>query len=295
MQASHGSPPGRPVGTAHRGLSTARAALQVVWLLAGHPEGVRADEVAEALGKSVSTAYNLLTSLCEEAVAVHHAGGRYRLAPAFRDVVAESAGAPSERPDLSAVVDELLVRTHKRAYLGVVSSGHLHVIQERGHQGMARMPGLDPEIRDNAHALALGKVVLALAPPRAVTRYLSSGLRTFTPHTVTRPDVLLAEFGAIRRTGIAVDREEFREDFCSLAAPILGEPGRFLAVVGISMTRRAFETERDELEASLREVVRMAGGRSNPGHRFQACDERREVLDPRGEADLLSATGSTTR
>ena len=174
MQASHGSPAGRPDGTAHRGLSTARAALQVVWLLAGHPGGVRADEVAEALGKSVSTAYNLLTSLCEEAVAVHHAGGRYRLAPAFRDAVAESAVSPPERPDLSAVVDELLVRTHKRAYLGVVRSGHLHVIQERGQQGMARMPGMDPEIRDNAHALALGKVVLALAPPRAVTRYLSS-------------------------------------------------------------------------------------------------------------------------
>jgi DNA-binding IclR family transcriptional regulator len=295
MQASHGSPAGRPDGTAHRGLSTARAALQVVWLLAGHPQGVRADEVAEALGKSVSTAYNLLTSLCEEAVAVHHAGGRYRLAPAFRDAVAESAVSPPERPDLSAIVDELLVRTHKRAYLGVVRSGHLHVIQERGQQGMARMPGMDPEIRDNAHALALGKVVLALAPPRAVTRYLSSGLRAFTSHTITRPDALLAEFGAIRRTGIATDREEFREDFCCMAAPILGDRGRFLAVVGISMSRRAFDSEREQLEASLREVVRLAGGRSLPEHDFQPCDEPREVLEPPAEAHLASVAGSTTR
>jgi len=52
-------------------LSTARAVLQVTWLLAARPEGVRADEVAEALGKSVSTAYNLLASLCDEDVAAH--------------------------------------------------------------------------------------------------------------------------------------------------------------------------------------------------------------------------------
>ena len=60
-----------------RGLSTARAALQVAWLLAARPEGVRADHIAETLGKSVSTAYNLLASLCEEGVATHEAGGVY--------------------------------------------------------------------------------------------------------------------------------------------------------------------------------------------------------------------------
>jgi len=53
----------------HRGLSTARAALQVTWLLARDPDGVRADEVAHKLGKSVSTAYNLLASLCDAGVA----------------------------------------------------------------------------------------------------------------------------------------------------------------------------------------------------------------------------------
>jgi DNA-binding IclR family transcriptional regulator len=61
--------------TGQRGLSTARAALQVAWLLAGRPDGVRADEVAETLGKSVSTAYNLLASLAEEGVAEHHSAG----------------------------------------------------------------------------------------------------------------------------------------------------------------------------------------------------------------------------
>ena len=97
----------------HRGLSTARAALSVTWLLARAPEGVRADEVAESLGKSVSTAYNVLASLCDERVAERLPGGLYHLAPGFRECVAEE----SDRHDLSGVVDDLLARTHKRAYL----------------------------------------------------------------------------------------------------------------------------------------------------------------------------------
>ena len=296
MQRSRASSAaGRPDGAAQRGLSTARAAARVCWLLAAHPGGVRADEVAEELGKSVSTAYNLLASLCEEAVAVRHPGGRYRLAPAFRDVVVDSRPATRETHDFRRIVDELLVRTHKRSYLGVVRSGHLHVILERGHRGMPRMPGMDPEIRANAHALALGKVVLALAPPRTAARYVAAGLRAFTPNTITRPDVLRADLEAIRRDGIAHDREEFREDFCCIAVPVLDARGRFLAVIGISMSRRAFDSERDELEASIRDVGRTAGMGPLRRGRFQPSAEPPEVLDQAFGARLASASGSTTR
>jgi DNA-binding IclR family transcriptional regulator len=75
-----------------------------------------------------------------------------------------------------------------------------------------------------------------------------------TPHTITRPGPLHAELAAILRTGIGADREEFREDFCCLAAPVLDDRARFLAVVGISMSRRAFDTEREALETALPDV-----------------------------------------
>ena len=167
----------------HRGLSTARAALSVTWLLARTPDGVRADEVAHELGKSVSTAYNLLASLCDEGVAERLPGGLYHLSDEFRETVAEE----SDRHDLSGVVDDLLARTHKRAYLAVLRGNQLRVVLERGLQGMPKLPGMNPEISDNAHALALGKIVLARAPADALERYLSAGLKRFTPDTITDP------------------------------------------------------------------------------------------------------------
>jgi DNA-binding IclR family transcriptional regulator len=277
--------------SSRRGLSTARAALQVEWLLAARPEGVRAEEVAETLGKSVSTAYNLLASLCQEGVAAHHAGGVYRLSPAFRELVGTGAAAPAPQlRDLAALVRSLLARTHKRSYVGVLRHGELRIGYERGLQGMPKLPGLDPHIRDNAHALALGKVALALAPAATVERYVRSpGLRRFTAHTITDPDVLRAELEEIRARGWAVDREEFDEDFCCIAAAVRAPSGRPFAVIGISMTRRAFDDEHETLAQAVVEVARIGA----PGWEFQPSAETRRVLDPPATAGLVSSNAST--
>jgi len=258
---------------AHRGLSTARAALHVTWLLARAPDGVRADEVAATLGKSVSTAYNLLASLCDEGVAERHPGGVYKLSAAFRETVAEE----SDRHDLSGVVDDLLARTHKRAYLAVLRGGQLRIVLERGLQGMPKLPGMNPEIADNAHALALGKVVLALGPRDAVEQYARAGLKRFTDATITEPEALAEELRAIRLTGVATEREEFERDFCCLAAAVVDRERHFLGAVGISMSRRAFDSERPQLEETLRDVVR-----------FQPSAEVRAVLDRGPRPNLAS-------
>jgi DNA-binding IclR family transcriptional regulator len=229
----------------HRGLSTARSALDVTWLLARSPDGVRADEVAARLGKSVSTAYNVLASMCDEAVAVRRSGGVYQLSPEFRRAV----GGESDP----------------------------HDVIERGQQGMPKLPGMDPVIRDNAHALALGKVVLALSPPEAVDRYAAQGLRPFTPNTITTREELDAELRNVRRTGVATEREEFDGDFCCLAAPVLDERRRFLGAVGISMSRRAFNQEHDALAETLRDVTG-----------FQASADARTVLESAPTAHLAS-------
>jgi acetyl-CoA synthetase len=245
----------------------------VTWLLARTPDGVRADEVAERLGKSVSTAYNVLASLCDEAVAVRRPGGIYQLGPEFRRVVA----GDSDPHDLSGIVEDLLARTHKRAYAAVVRQGVLRIAIERGLQGMPKLPGMHPVIRDNAHALALGKVVLALSPVEAVDRYAANGLRPFTPSTITTREELDAELRTIRRNGVAYEREEFDGDFCCIAAPILDDRRRFLGAAGISMSRRAFDSEHEALEETLRDVVR-----------FQASADARNVLEPASLPRLAS-------
>jgi DNA-binding IclR family transcriptional regulator len=252
---------------ASRSLSTARAVLRVFALLLEHPSGVRADEVAADLGKSVSTAYYLLTSLCEEGFAVHESKGLYRPARGLEELT--GAVAESITPEhplhegLAGTVDQLFLRTRKRSYLGAVRPGRIEITAFRGRQGVPRMPGLGSEIRDSAHALAMGKVVLSLLGPSGLARYVARGLKTFTPYTITSPAALEAELQQVRENGYAVDREEFDENFCCIAAPIFDERGKFLAALGLSVTAHVFDTDRDDLAATVMDVAGRAMTRSS--------------------------------
>lgn len=237
LRVDHGRP--------RRGLATARSVLHVLAHLESHPEGVRADEVAQVVGKSASTAYYLLASLVEEGFATHD-GGLYRP----RSMPQEHPAADA-RHQLEDAVDDLFLRTHKRCYLGVVRRGGIEITVVRGRQGIARMPGLGTRITDNAHALAMGKVVLARLRPEAVARYAARGLEAYTPSTITSVAGLGAELGRVREHGYAVDREEFDEDFCCFAAPVTGERGELRGILGLSASVRAFDAEHDELAAAV--------------------------------------------
>jgi IclR family transcriptional regulator, acetate operon repressor len=249
-----------------RGLTTARAVLRVLALLGRHPEGVRASEVAAEVGKSTSTAYYLLASLCEEGFAIHEPhGGYYRLRH-DRDVQVEPDGVGAT-DELAGLVDALFRRTHKRSYLGRVEHGTIEIVAVRGRQGMLRIPGLGTQITDSAHALAMGKVVLARLPGDARRHYVRRGLRPYTPNTITSPGALMAELDRVRRQGFAIDVEEFQEDFCCVAAPILDPRGRFRGVLGLSATKRAYKAAHEQLVGA---VVEVAG--------FQAHAENQAFL-----------------
>jgi DNA-binding IclR family transcriptional regulator len=228
-----------------RGLATARSVLHALAYLEAHPEGVRAGEVAAVVGKSASTAYYLLASLVEEGFASHD-GGLYRPRRAPQEPPAADA-----RHVLEDAVDDLFLRTHKRCYLGVVRGGVIEITVVRGRQGIARMPGLGTQITDNAHALAMGKVVLARLRHGAVARYAARGMETYTPSTITTLAGLEEELERVRDHGYAVDREEFDEDFCCFAAPITGERGELRGIVGLSASVRAFDAEHDQLAAAV--------------------------------------------
>jgi acetyl-CoA synthetase len=267
-----------PTGT--RGLSTARAVLKVLSFMAEHPEGVGAREVARELGKSVSTAYDLLASLCAEGFARHQPGHGYRLSA--ETAIGTRAPKPSQNNALSRAVDELFARTHRRCYIGRVEAGAIVITAVRGRQGIPRVPGLEPRIGRSAHALAMGKVVLSLLPEHGRRRYIERGLRAYTPRTITAPGALMSELDQVRSNGFAVDRGEFDAEYCSVAAPILDARRRFLAVLGLSTLSRAFEEEAQDLVQNVREVAAAVSGGDVP--RGTAADIDASDVRPRRAA-----------
>jgi acetyl-CoA synthetase len=273
-------------------VSTARNVLHLLSLLAHAKDGMRADEVAQALGKSTSTAYNLLDTLCQERFVVHGENGAYHL-------TAEAASmVPADRTrslpaGLGSALDELFARTHKRVYLAAAHSGQVVIPLVRGRQGMPLIPGLGARIGGNAHALSLGKIALSLLSEPAIERYIEHGLKVFTPSTITEPDVLRRQLSEIRSGAVAFDREEFAPDFCCLALPVRDGRGRAVAALGISMSARSFELEREELSTALREVTEQAATSLQP-RGIPAISEELDVLERPVSLSLRSDSRALT-
>jgi IclR family acetate operon transcriptional repressor len=159
-----------------------------------------------------------------------------------------------------------------------VRPGRIEIVAFRGRQGVPCMPGLGSEIRDSAHALAMGKVVLSLLGANGLARYVARGLKTFTSHTVTIPQALEADLHRVRADGYAVDREEFQENFCCIAAPIFDERGKFVAALGLSVTVNVFDSDRDQLAATVMDVAgRASTQRAGPTTNASPAGPRRRL------------------
>lgn len=248
----------RPPG---RDLKTAREVLKVLRLLEEHGV-VDASEVSRRVGKSTATATYLLNSLVAEGFAVRDPSGipgRYCLVAKSADGNRVAVPDPGVHRLLADALQELYRRTGERSYLALLDSDLIVVVDAVGRQGLARIPGLGPLIRREAHCLAIGKVILAeLGFEEWRARTGQADLTSFTPRSITDPVNLCVELETVRQQGFALDRQEFAEATCCVAAPIRDHQGRLVASLGISAPARRFNAAQETLIASVTRVCEEA-------------------------------------
>lgn len=225
------------------------------------PRGVEPAQVARHFGKSEATARYLLNSLCQEGFAAQHADGQFHLLTTSHEQVLRT---PPDAADLPETVylealEELYQLTGQRAYLISVEDRSLVVQEARGRQGLPTIPGLGAVIREEAHAVAVGKVVLASSPGASVAAYIECcGLPAFTDHTVTSPEGLASQMNSIERLGYGVDREEFATGFSCIAAPLFDAGGGVRGALGLSTTAGRFVEHRAHFTSTVRDIARTA-------------------------------------
>jgi DNA-binding IclR family transcriptional regulator len=87
--------------------------------------------------------------------------------------------------------------------------------------------------RSPAFAVATGKAMLAWQSPEYVAA-VAERIERFTTRTVADAEELRQELARIRVQGFAVNKGEWRDTVCGLAAPIRDASGLVIAAVGIS-------------------------------------------------------------
>ena len=224
----------------------ARAA-QILAALEAASEGRTVSELARTTGLPRTTVHRLASALLNQQLLVEGERG-LRLGPAIARLAtaAHTDMVAVARPHIEALgrrtretVDLCLDRgTHAISVDQYVSDRELRVVS---HVGTA-FP---------IHYTAHGKALLAVQDEARLASVLGETLQPCTAASHTRLTTLQAELGTVRRTGIAVDREEHADGVCGLGVYIrTGLSGNYAVSLAVPALR--FEPHYDELAVALR-------------------------------------------
>ncbi|MGW1682217.1 IclR family transcriptional regulator domain-containing protein [Saccharopolyspora sp. NPDC002376] len=214
-------------------------------------------EIATATGLSRPAVRRILITL-QRLGYVRSAGSRWALTPRVLSIgqhySASNAMADLAQPHLM----ELAEQTQESASLAALDGAEIVYI---GRVPVRRIMSINVSLgtRVPAHATSMGRVLLAWASPLEVEHAIKeSGLKAYTPRTITDQAVFREELRKVRQQGWAIVSGELEEGLLSVAAPVRDQAGTVVAALASSTSagRSNAEQLREELVPL---VVRTAG------------------------------------
>jgi len=232
----------------------ARAA-QVLRALDADPGGVSLAQLAERVGLPRSTVHRIVASLTAEGlISAASSNGRVRLGPEFLRLAEASRRERWQelRPHMQDVFDAL----DDTVECAILDGGELRFVDQiqatHGLRAVSEVGSTAP-----LHCTANGKALLSGLDDETVMQLLPSRLERCTPNTITIRDELVEELRAIRRTGVAYDRDEHTLGISSAAIALRESHGALVALSVLMPTPRMAGRER-EIERVLVRTARDA-------------------------------------
>jgi DNA-binding IclR family transcriptional regulator len=220
-------------------------------------------DVVRRTGLPKSTAHRTLGELVDHGL-LERVDGRYRLAALVFELGMRASVGRGLLEVATPFLEDLYERTHETVHLGL-REGHevVYAAKMGGHQQVpspSRLGGRMP-----LHATAIGKVLLAHAPPDVRSAVLAAPLERRAPRTITHVPVLRAQLDEIVARGVAFEHEESAVGITCVAAPV-AEPGQGVrAAVSVTGPVHRFRPDRhaDAVRAAAAGIAAMLARRAS--------------------------------
>ena len=244
------------IGTDNGGIQSVDRALLILDILAEQGGEATLSNIAECAGLNVSTCHHLITTLARWGYVARVPGKRtYFLGPRILHL----SYACLRQVDLPRLaqhhIDDLNEATGEAVQLAIIQGTDLVGLLRREARHAVRIDfGLGGK-HNAAHATASGKAILAWLPEVERDRILADkGLTPFTEKTITSKKELIEQLRSVRRTGIAVDRQEFQAGVVCIGAAIRDHTGSVAGAISVSIP--IFRVKTDHLTLVQTEVLR---------------------------------------
>jgi len=190
-------------------------------------------EIARLTCLPVSTAHRLVTELAGWGVLERTDESKFQIGLPIKAIASRRSYTPAILESARRVLEDLVTASRTGARLGVLAGADVAYIEKRCDHSPVTTFAQTPRLP--AHATALGKALLAFSPAGILDRITATGLKSYTPSTLTDPDRLRQSLAAIRLTRVAVSRWEFEHGSSEVAVPVFGPGGMAVAALGLTV------------------------------------------------------------
>ncbi len=247
-------PRARANGDRHNIQSVDRALFLLETIAEAGGEATLTD-LAGRTGLNISTCHHLLATLIQRGFAAK-VPGRRLYALGTRILYLGHACLQVDLPRRAQpYLEKINDVTGETVHLAALQGDHIVTLAVREATHAVRVGTGRTGKVEAPHATSVGKAILAWLPEDEMKRILGSAMKRYTDHTVTDFPALLESLRAVRRTGIAIDREEYLPGVICVGAAIRDQAGTVIGAISASTpTMRA----NDEHVALIREEVGAA-------------------------------------
>jgi DNA-binding IclR family transcriptional regulator len=220
-----------------------RNACRIMKLLAQHPDGLKAAEIARMLKIPVTTTLRIMATLQLEGYA-RKMESRFELGPVLIHLGNASLAGTEIRTAALPVLQDLTGRTDETSHLAVPCDDHALIVavQDSPHPlRAASRPGSLTEL----HCSSTGKVFIAYVYSQRLEEFYGKARVTKrTAHTQDTLAEIKREANLTRKRGFSLDDEEFNLGVRCCAAPVFSSDGSVVAAIGITAATVRFTPER---------------------------------------------------
>jgi len=207
--------------------------LAVLEALARSDRPLGVTELATRLELGKSNVHRLLQALTELGYAQRdEATSAYRATIRLWELGSAVLGNLDLRDAAAPYMETLRERSRETVHLSILDGDEVVYVHKLDSpepvRAYSQIGGRAP-----AYCVATGKAMLAWQGD-AFLESLAGRLRHHSPNTIVEPQAFLREMERVRRNGFAVNRGEWRESVCGVAAPVREPGGRVIAAIGLS-------------------------------------------------------------
>lgn len=244
-------------------LSTAKNALRVLNSFTLEAPEKRVSDLAVELGIGKSTISRLLSTLESEGYVIKESENqKYRLGLRILElnsiVISQLEINRAARPVLEKLVKDI----GEAAVIAVLEDDVVYIEQIECTHPVQILTYIGS--RSPVHCTGSGKVLLAFHEAANFQQLLDKGFESFTPSTVTDPDVLRKQLADIRETGFCYCESEHLKDIVSFSAPIRDYNKIVVAALSLigpihRMQQHPFPTLKSKVIKAAKEISKNLG------------------------------------